>query len=192
MNTPVPLPAALPPVPNLTEEDLIKLAREVVQDIFPLSSALARYSLTQSQYDLHVKDNPFFKRITEQYRIEWEATTNTATRLKIKAAAAMEDGLSTLAARMIDKHEDLGKATETAKLIARLAGVDGADKNASTGEKITIEINLGGDQQIKIEKEAEPITIEGTVTARSTSEAISPDAEGRGGRETVQTNGEAG
>lgn len=191
MNTIVPLPPSLPPAPDLNESAMIKLAREVVQDIYPLPAVLTRYKLTQSQFDLHVKEHPFFKRVSEQFRLEWEGTTNTATRLKVKAQAAIEDGLSTLAARMTDEKEDLGKATETAKLIARLAGVDGADKTPGTGEKVIIEINLGGDQ-IKIEKGPEPITLEGTATESNSTAKISPDAEGRGGRETLPTNGEAG
>lgn len=157
---PVVLPT-LPPAPVLPEEKLVQLAREVVMNIHPLHAILNRYMIEQSQYDVHVKDSPFFKRVVDQYRIEWESATSTSQRIKIKAQVALEDSLLTLAARMVNKDEDLGKATETAKLFARVAGVDGADKLQGTGEKVIIEINLGADTQIKFEKEPAALVIEG-------------------------------
>lgn len=174
--TPVALPPALPPAPNLEEPTLVKLAREVVMNIHDLHVVLARYQLSQSQYDLHIVTNPFFRKITDQFRIEWEGVASTSQRMKVKAQVALEENMSTLAARMGNKDEDLGKATETAKLFARIAGVEAGDKFPGTGEKIVIEINLGADEKIKFEKEGEaaaPVVIDGTVGEETSTGARS-------------------
>jgi hypothetical protein len=167
-------PTVLPPAPALDEPMLVKLARDVVMNIHDLHVVLSRYQLTQSQYDLYVAANPFFRKIADQFRIEWEGVASTSQRMKIKAQVALEENMSTLAARMGNKDEDLGKATETAKLFARIAGVEAGDKFAGTGEKIVIEINLGADEKIKFEKEGEataPVIIDGTVTEETSTAA---------------------
>lgn len=153
MNVPVTLPPMLPPAPSLAEDDLIKLAREVVMNIHDLPVILSRWQLTQSQFDIHIAPNEFFKRVSDQFRVEWESAGSTKNRMQIKAQIALENSMSTLAARMNDKDEDLGKATDTAKLFARIAGVDSEKSQGGLGEKVTIEINLGADSQIKFEKE---------------------------------------
>jgi hypothetical protein len=163
-------PQTLPPAPAVKEDDLVKLAREVVMNIHDLPVILGRWGLTQSQFDIHIKPNPFFQRVSDQFRIEWESAGSTKARMQIKAQVALEESMSTLAARMKDTDEDLGKATETAKLFARIAGVE-ADKTAGPGEKVTIEINLGADT-IKFEKE--PVRtgplIDATATGGTTEE----------------------
>lgn len=152
MNVPATLPPALPPVPVLDEAQLVKLSREVVMNMQDLPVILSRWQLTQSQYDLHILPNPFFKKVVDQFRIEWESAGSTKARMQIKAQFALEESMSTLAARMANKDEDLGKATETAKLFARIAGVEDNKGQGGTGEKVVIEINLGADT-IKFEKE---------------------------------------
>lgn len=146
------LPPSLPPAPALDENQMVKLAREIVMNIHGLPTILTRWQLTQSQFDTHIAPNDFFKRVTDQFRIEWESAGSTKHRMQIKAQIALEESMSTLAARMGNKDEDLGKATETAKLFARIAGVE-ADKQQGTAEKVVIEINLGADEKIKFEKE---------------------------------------
>ena len=153
MSVPTVLPPALPPVPILDETKLVKLAREIVMAMHDQHIILGRYGLTQSQFDLHIVPNEFYKRVVDQFRIEWESAGSTKQRLQIKAQIALEESMSTLASRMVNKDEDLGKATETAKLFARMAGVEADKNNNGPSEKVTIEINLGADQQIKIEKE---------------------------------------
>lgn len=161
MTLPANLPPALPPVPVLDEGQMSRLAREVVMNMHDLHVILNRWQLTQSQYDQHIVLNPFFKRVFDQFTIEWNSASSTKQRLAIKAQIGLEETMSTLAARMGNKDEDLGKATETAKLFARIAGLE-ADKNQGPSEKVVIEINLGADEKIKFEKDPPPTIIEGT------------------------------
>lgn len=144
------------PIPfKLSDQALSHLALQVAMDIAPIEELTRQVGITPEFYDKHVKENPFFKKVLEQYTIEWNSVQKTPDRVKWKAQALIELGLSTLGTRMLDTDEALPAVTEAAKLVSRLAGVDSDKGGTSPGEKFTITINLGPDNTVTCEKEVE-------------------------------------
>lgn len=144
---------------NLTPQQMASLAREVAMDIRELSAILGDYRITETQYDT-LKENSFFKKALEASVIEWNSALSTHQRIKLQAAASLEQALPILGARMMKSDEDLNKAVETGKLLTKIAGIGEDRKDGVPGEKFTITINLGADQQLTIEKDKAPKVID--------------------------------
>lgn len=136
--------------------DLAKLAREIAMDIKELDIVLGFYHLTLEQY-AEVCKIPFFKRALENSTQEWNSALSTHERMKIEAAAILEEGLPILGARMKNKDETFAAATEAGKLFAKIAGLGEVNRNeAAPGEKFTINISLGGDAKLQYVKDVTP------------------------------------
>lgn len=152
---------------DLDTHKLATLAREIAMDIKEVSTVLKTYGLTESQYEF-VKENPFFKRMLENEIITWNSSLSTHDRIRIEAAAILEDNLPTLGARMVKAGEGLPGVVEAGKLFAKIAGLETPDKAAAApGEKFRITINLGSDVVVKHQtKDISPAarTIEGSAT----------------------------
>src|SRR5674476_1134848 len=133
------------PLPNLSPADMAKLAGEVARDIRELPDVLTDYKLTQEQYN-YLQSNPFFKRVLETALIEWNSSLSVHDRIKIEAAAYLEQGMPKLGARMMKDSEELKDAVETGKLFAKIAGIGEDGSKAAPGEKFSIHIDLGGDK----------------------------------------------
>lgn len=150
-----------PPAPasplDLTPGQLAKLAREVVMNIRDLTAVLNDFNLTKQQYDDHIKTNPFFKQALETLAIEWNSADSTHKRLKIEAAALLEETLPTIGARMVKTDEPLREVVEGAKMLARVAGVDGEKQAQGTDGKFIISIDIG-QGTVKYEKDITPTT----------------------------------
>lgn len=164
-----PVPVAMP---HLSQNELVKLAHEVAQAMEDAPTIYARYSISDAQYAILV-ETPFYKRVLEAAIIEWEAASNTGKRTALKAAIALEDGLHILGARMKKPDENLTAAVETGKFFAKLAGIGEREGGSGVGEKITISINLGGGDKIKLERDITP-----TPPMVTSSTTVSPHTEG--------------
>lgn len=142
---------ALVKLPPIDYPTLAKLARDVAMDIKERHVILRDYNLDQAQYDYLETYNEFFKNALAAASIEWHAPLSTAERIKIEAAAILEDSLPGLGARMQNKSEGLPGVIEAAKLFAKVAGVGEREAgSAASGERFTINIDLGGDQRIAV------------------------------------------
>lgn len=162
----VPVTAAvnLPALPaTLTPFDLARLAREIAMDIKELSAILTVYNLTPAQYDV-IKKHPQFKRMLESAIIDWNSALSTHDRIKVEAAAVLEDALPKLGARMTNGAESLAMQVEAGKLMAKLAGIGENTHGPQGGEKFTITINLGADK-IQYERDAAPAAPQGSAGA---------------------------
>jgi len=140
---------------------LSKLARDIAWDIYPLETVLGNYNVTQEEWQA-IKEMPRFQRYLENEIATWANADNTAERVKIKSQALIEDYLPEIYERMIDPTENLPAKVEAAKFIGKLAGL-GNERSAgdvSTGEKVSITINLGEDRKLTFEKDVTPV-IEG-------------------------------
>lgn len=148
-----------PPPIELTGVQIAQLARELVMDVFPRRIIFGRYNISEAQFDTHIAFNPDFKRFFDQIASEWNSALSTPQRLKIQAAAYLEEALPKLAARMIVKTEDLGRANEVAKTLAKIAGIGEPNAATNPGEKFNIVINLGADvKEINVTKTLDPGT----------------------------------
>ncbi len=136
----------------VTEGTLISLASEIAKDITPLQTILDAHNIDANQWD-SVRNMPAFQRLLEAELLNWNSSLNVHERVKIKAATLMEIWLETATKEMHDRTQPLNSRTELAKLVRDLAGMGGKAVDASsTGEKFSVVINLGADQQLRIEK----------------------------------------
>jgi hypothetical protein len=132
---------------------LVKLAREIALDIFPLDEILNRYEIMSDRWET-LKDDPVFTRLLSQEVLAWNSATNTEERVKLKAAAMIEDFLPEAHAKLHSTSDLLSAKVELFKTIARLAGMglSNAAIDGAGGEKFSITINLGADAKLNFEK----------------------------------------
>ena len=142
----------LPTQIDLLPAQMAALAREMAIAIKDPSLILEAMGVTQAQFDAYVRPNAFYKRAYEAFVIEWESALSTNKRIALQSAAALEDVLPKLSARMSNDKEGLPAVTDTAKLLARLAGVGEAQRQTEAGERFTININLGADTKLQFKE----------------------------------------
>lgn len=148
---------ALIQLPPLTASDLARLARDMAMDIKERSVVIKAFGLTETQYEYLEAHNDFYRQAYHAACIEWHAPLSTQERIKVEAAAILEDSLVDLGARMRNKAEGLPGVVEAAKLFAKVAGVGERETGAGApGERFTINIDLGGDQKITVGSAATP------------------------------------
>lgn len=149
--------------PVIDEVTLVKLAREVAMDIHDLDVILKNLNVSDAQWQA-IKTNPRFVRYLETAVADWTSAANVHDRVKVKAAAVIEEWLPEAHTRLHDRAETLSAKTELGKLVAKLAGMglERAGIGVGDGERISININLGS-ESVKIEKQITPRVIEGEV-----------------------------
>ena len=138
-------------LPELSWSDLAKLAREMAMNIKEHHTILKEFKLTNAQYDFLQAHNEFFREAHANACREWHAPLSTQERIKVEAAAILEDSLLVLGARMQNKGEGLPGVVEAAKLFAKVAGVGERETGtAAPGERFTINIDLSGDKSLTV------------------------------------------
>jgi hypothetical protein len=184
-------------LPILTAPMLARLARELAMDIRSTLTILKDYNLNRVQYDFLRANNEFFKAALAASTIEWNSAMSTPDRIKIQAAAALEDKLPDLAIRMGNKSEGLPGVVEAAKLFAKIAGVGEREMGAvASGERFSIVINLGADEKLTIgapqdisptgagKARAGHVSVD--AEAQDRAQALRPIAQGQGSSETFR------
>jgi len=148
-------------VPTFNEVTLVKLARELALGILPVKTILELHQIDPNSWET-IQKHPRFLQVLEAETAAWSSALNTHERVKLKSAAMIEEWLPEAYTRMHDRTETLTSRTELGKLIRDLAGFtkQGVGVEA-TGEKFSVTINLGADNQLKFEKTAGPVTIDG-------------------------------
>lgn len=147
--------ATLPALPShLDQMQLLQLAQEMARAIRPAQAVLDDYKLTEDQYAA-LMCTPFYRRVLETATREWNSAETTPQRVKLQAAALVEQTLPMLGARAADPKEDLGKAVEAAKFLGKIGQLDGSGPQVGTGEKFSITINIG-DNKLQFEKAMTP------------------------------------
>ena len=152
----------LPVNTEFEEVRLLKLAREIAMDIAPLPQILGSNGFTEAEWEQVQKNSRFRKYLTSASE-EWNSALNTHERVRVKAAAMIEEWLPELYSRMHDKAESLNHKIEAGKLARVLAGFTSKNIGVeNAGERVSISINLGADAQLKFEKQ---VIIEGEATS---------------------------
>jgi hypothetical protein len=146
------------------ELPLVKLAREIAMDIQPIESILKQYSITDERWE-ELQRNARFKALVDSESEAWNSAVNTHERVKLKAAAMMEEWLPELNNRLHDLEETLPAKIEGGKMLAKIAGMGERVANEGpVGERFTVTINLGAQAApIEISKELPGKVIEGEV-----------------------------
>lgn len=123
--------------------DLAMLAREIAMDIFPLDQILELHRLTDEEW-ARVQQNQKFKDMLAQMVAEWNATTSTKDRVKIKAATGLESQLETYIRDIGDPTIPLSQRVEAGKFLAKLGELDGSLLGAgAAGGGFQIILNIG-------------------------------------------------
>jgi hypothetical protein len=134
-------------MPNFDESTLAKLAREMAMNVKNVHALFAEYGIDEEKYYELMAHNEYFKRLREQYAMDWNATTSTAERVKIGSLASLEQLLPILTKRALDedKPEPLASMTGVGTLLAKTAGIGDGKTTPNASERFIITINLGAD-----------------------------------------------
>jgi hypothetical protein len=120
------------------------LARDLTLNCYDLERLLEIHDVPKSVYE-RIKDLPFFKKVLETATEEWGKPENIKQRIALQAAVGVENLQPVLIARLSDEKEDLDSVVKGATLLANMAGLIGKDQQKTgEGEKVTINIDLGG------------------------------------------------
>lgn len=147
--------------PSQSDLQLVKLAREIAMDIYPIETILKQYSISPETWE-ELQRNGKFKLLLESEAAAWGTALNTHERVKLKAAAMMEEWLPELNNRLHDTDEALPAKIEGGKMLARIAGMGlPGQVEGAAPERFTVTINLGAQTPpIEIAKDVTPKTIE--------------------------------
>jgi hypothetical protein len=151
------------PVPLNPHEDiaLVKLAREIAIEHFPIETILKTHQITPEAWE-RIKDNPRFTALLEREIADWQGALNTHERTKLKAAAMVEEYLPEANKLINSSQESLPAKTELLKLITRIAGMgERTEISGGGGERFVVTINLGADQKLSFEKTLPDKCVEG-------------------------------
>lgn len=139
---------------NKMEAKMVTLAREIAKDIIPLDQILKSHQISVNDYQI-ISTNPYFQSILAQAAADWNSASNTVQRVRLKAAAIVEEGLLEMSARLHDTEENLNAKVELFKVLTKLGNLE-VQKEASGGnERFSLVINIGDNN---------PKTISATVT----------------------------
>lgn len=152
--------SSLVPMTKISDVILVKLARELAMDIHPVEDILKAFQIEPKQWE-YIQEMPRFQGLLETESAQWNGALNTQERVKIKAAAMIEEWLPEANERLHDRGESLNAKTELGKLVRDLAGfAKGGIGVEGAGERFSVTINLGADASLKFEKELPPVVID--------------------------------
>lgn len=127
------------------------LAKEIAADINELETILNTAGVDEKRWEA-IRVHPVFLEMLNSAKVEWSAATNTEQRVKLKSAAMLELWLEEANKALHDPQQTLAAKTELAKFIGRLAGLGLSNAHVEGGgERFSLTINLGADNQLKIE-----------------------------------------
>lgn len=148
-------------IPKLFESDLVmvRIARELAMELLPLNEILRRMSISDEQFR-DISANPRFQQMLATEVANWHSATNTHERVKLKAAAMMEEALPEFFERMLDTKESLPAKVETAKMVTKLAGMGNERQAGEAREHFSLTINIGDGVQRTLNVSTPPKVIE--------------------------------
>jgi hypothetical protein len=126
---------------------VIKLAREVAIDHYPLSQILDRYQISDEDWEA-LQEWPRFQELLSHERQQWHGSLNTNHRVRLKSATLIEEWMEEADNHLHDSSGSLGQKIELIKLLGKFALLDAPapmEAAASSG-RVTININMGASQ----------------------------------------------
>jgi len=154
---------------ELDEIALAKLAREMVMNVRSYKQVFSDFGIDEEDY-YEIEKNLFFKKIKDQFTIEWNSALSSEERLRLVSFAYLEQLAPVLTRRAMRSDEPLVAATGVGKLLAQAAGVGGERGGEKTmSERFVITINMGEDvetynKSIEIKADDTPLLYNGTAT----------------------------
>lgn len=120
-------------------------------DMHELETILDHHGVSPDDWD-RIKQNPYFQNLLRAAVEDWEKASNTKERVALKALVCIEEAMPEFFARMHDKNDPLPAKVKALEVFSNLAGVGKSAKEntGASGEKFSVTINLGADEQLKI------------------------------------------
>lgn len=138
---------------QITDHKLVVLAREIAMDVVPLETILRSAGITSNQWEA-IQKQPRFQEVLSAEMLAWESAVNTADRVKLKAAACVEDALLEMHGRLHDRREPMSARVELFKSLAKLGGLETSSKaDVQMGERFQLTINIGDGRAREITSE---------------------------------------
>lgn len=146
-------------LPQLYGEVLMRrLAREIAMDQHDLERILIQNSVTPAEFR-RISKMPRFVQVLQEELNAWHTASNTPERVKIKAAAMIEEWLPEAFAQMHGE-ASLQHKTQLATLVSRLGGMDKGEMGQQVGgERFSVTINLGNDSKLEFDKQQLPMKV---------------------------------
>ena len=154
-NATQPMPVGKLPVSFEENTLMLKLARELALDMQPVEKIQENLGVGNAQLE-RFKTHPEFLRYLHDAMSEWNSAASTPDRVKLKSMHFIEEALPEFFARAHDPREPLAAKTRLLETIGRFAGMGGTADGVVSGEKLSVVINLGGDQTLRVEKSMAP------------------------------------
>lgn len=146
------VPAKLANSPHAQAELLlVRLAREIAMDIHPIEVILKNHEVDDKKWQ-QIQESQRFKGLLGAAVEEWNSSLNTAERVKLKALSCIEEALPEFFGKMHDANENLPAKVKALEVFGNFAGLNAklAQMSGVGGEKFSVTINLGADNQLKI------------------------------------------
>ena len=134
---------------------MLKLARDLALDMQPIEKIQEHLGISNAQLE-RFRNHPEFLRYLRDAMSEWNSAASTPDRVKLKSMHFIEEALPEFFARAHDPREPLAAKTRLLETIGRFAGMGGLADGVVSGEKLSVTINLGGDQTLRVEKSMSP------------------------------------
>ena len=96
---------------------MARLARSIAQDMLELDEILKINGVTQDQWNV-IEQHPRFQKYLQEAILDWNAAENAPERVKIKAAASIEEWLPEAFSQMHNQEAPLLHRNDLAKLMA--------------------------------------------------------------------------
>jgi hypothetical protein len=133
---------------NLDEAQMAKLARELVMNIRNYKQTFELFGIDENDY-YEIEKNEFFRKVKEQFALEWNSTLSTEERVRLQQLAYLEQLSPVLARRAMAPDANLSASTDVGKLFMKGAGIGETKNEKANTDRFIITINLGADTEGK-------------------------------------------
>jgi hypothetical protein len=142
---------ALAPLDLARDINVIKLAREVAIDHFPIQDILDKYRIDEETWEA-LQRWPRFNELVDYERQQWNSALNTNTRVKLKSATVIEEWMEHGHQLLHDASQTFGNKIELVKILGKFAGLEAQEKTVgeTAAGRVTINIKIG-DQQLEFD-----------------------------------------
>jgi len=129
------------------DTDVIRLAKEIAIDHYPVADILARYNIDAETWDA-LNEWPRFKELVEHERQQWNSALNTNTRIKLKSGTVIEMWMEEGNKLLHSASESFNSKIELIKLLGKFSGLEAQERiiGETAAGRVTINIKIGNDQ----------------------------------------------
>lgn len=164
----LPSPHAPPAPLPFTDAALARLASELARNIYPARLVLQNHKVDPETFQNIVVKHPHFQKLYREAHALWNSSEGVSDRISTKSAVLIEQWLEEANRLFHDKDQPMSGKNEMFKILAKMAKVDGSERDGTggdVGQRVIVNINLSSANAppVIIDRTHEPRTIEGEV-----------------------------